>query len=218
MMKDEIIQKIEGNRVIAIIRGVEPELCLRVARALYDGGIRLMEITFTQNAPSSFQQTAEAIRTLANAFEGSAEIGAGTVTSPALVDMAADAGAKFIISPDTNPAVISRTLERGLVSMPGAMTPTEILAAHNAGADYVKVFPAGVLGVDYIKAVSSPINHVKLTAVGGVSEANAAAFLKAGIVGLGVGGNLVNKKWIAAGEFEKLTQAAADLLAAIQNV
>ena len=139
--------------------------------------------------------------------------GAGTVTSLQTLELAKNAGARFVVSPDTNEAVIKATVAAGMVSMPGAMTPTEILTAHEYGADFVKVFPTSGLGASYIKAVCGPINHVRLLAVGGVSEKNVAEFLKAGCVGAGVGGNLVNKEWIKNGEFEKITAVAKELMA-----
>ena len=99
-----------------------------------------------------------------------------------------------------------------MVSLPGAMTPTEVMTAHDAGADFVKLFPAGDLGVSYLKAIRAPISHVKLMAVGGVD------FLKAGAVGLGIGGNLAKKAWIDAGEFDKLTEAAKTMVEIIKSV
>ena len=139
-------------------------------------------------------------------------MGAGTVTTLEMLDAAYQAGAKFIVSPDMNPEIIAKTAELGLVSMPGAMTPTEILAAYRAGADFVKVFPATSLGAAYVKAVRGPFNHIPLLAVGGVNEKNVDEFIKAGAVGAGVGGNLVNKDWIAAGEFDKITALAKEFI------
>ena len=216
-MRETVIAGIEREKVIAIVRGAGAEACRKVADALYQGGIRLMEVTFDQKDPDSFPATAGAIAEIAKAYEGRMLVGAGTVTTPELVDLTAKAGGRYIISPDVNEAVIRRTRELGLVSLPGAMTPTEILTAHRAGADFVKVFPAGELGTGYLKAVRAPISHVKLLAVGGINERNAAAFLKAGAVGLGVGGNLANKEWIAAGDFDKITAAARMLLEAVQT-
>lgn len=216
-MRETVIASIEREKVIAIVRDAGAEACRKVADALYRGGIRLMEITFDQNHPDSFPATAGAIAEIAKTYEGRMLVGAGTVTTPELVDLTARAGGRYIISPDVNEAVIRRTRELGLVSLPGAMTPTEILTAHRAGADFVKVFPAGELGTGYLKAVRAPISHVKLLAVGGINERNAAAFLKAGAVGLGVGGNLANKEWIAAGDFDKITAAARILLEAVQT-
>ncbi len=216
-MKAQIIQKIEEEKIIAIVRGVGPEQCMKVADALYAGGIRLMEVTYDQKNPASFQATADAIAAIAKAYEGRMFVGAGTVTTPELVEMTAKAGGKFIISPDVNVDVIKRTVELEMVSMPGAMTPTEVMTAHWAGADFVKLFPVGNLGVSYVKALRAPISHVKLMAVGGVNEGNIADFLAAGICGVGVGGNLANKKWIEAGEFDKITETARNMVEIIKN-
>lgn len=216
-MRDQVIQKIEEEKIIAIVRGVGPEQCMKVADALYAGGIRLMEITYNQKDPASFQATADAISAITKAYEGRMFVGAGTVTTPELVELTAKAGGKFIISPDTNADVIRRTRELDMVSMPGALTPTEIMTAHRAGADYVKLFPAGDLGPNYVKAVRAPISHVKMTAVGGINEKNMADFLKAGVCGFGIGGNLANKAWIEAGEFDKITETASAMVAVVKE-
>lgn len=216
-MRDSIIKKILDEKIIAIVRGMDKDTCVKIAQALYDGGIRLIEITFAQNKPETFCNTAAAIKEISAMFEGRMEVGAGTVLTVEQVDMAVDAGAKYIISPDTNPDVIKRTLERGAVSLPGALTPSEIVSAHNAGADFVKVFPVANLGAAYIKAVKAPLSHIRLLAVGGVNENNAVDFLKAGALGLGIGGNLVNAKHIANGEFYKLTEAAKTLVESVKN-
>lgn len=217
-MRETVIQWVEKEKIIAIVRGAEPEQCKAVAKALYDGGIRLMEITYDQRHPESWQATADAIGALAKEYDGRMFVGAGTVTSPELVVLTARAGGAFIISPDTDVEVIKKTRKLGLVSMPGALTPSEIKTAHNAGADFVKLFPAGSLGADYLKAVKAPLSHIKLMAVGGVNEENAAEFLKAGAAGLGVGGNLAKKAWIEAGEYEKLTAAARTLVDAVRSM
>ena len=216
-MRDQVIQAIETEKVIAIVRGVSPDQCMRVADALYAGGIRLMEVTFDQKNPASFRTTADAIAAIGKAYEGRMLVGAGTVTTTELVELTAEAGGKYVISPDVNVDVIRRTRELGMVSLPGAMTPTEVMTAHRAGADFVKLFPAGNLGTAYVKAVRAPISHVKLLAVGGINEDNVADFVRAGMVGAGVGGNLANKKWIEAGDFDKITETARKLLEAVKN-
>ena len=114
----------------------------------------------------------------------------------------------YIITPNTNCDLIRRVKEYGLLSFPGAFTPSEIVEAYEAGADAVKVFPVGNLGPSYIKAIKAPLSHIPLMAVGGVNEKNAAGFLAAGCCGIGVGGNLVNKSWIEAGEWDKITELA----------
>lgn len=217
-MREQVLQWAEREKIIAIVRGIESEKCLKVAQALYEGGIRLMEVTYDQKAPDSWRSTAQAIGDIARQFEGKLLVGAGTVTTPELVELTCSAGGQFIISPDTNVDVIRRTRELGLVSMPGALTPSEILTAHNAGADIVKLFPAADLGPGYLKAVRAPISHVKMMAVGGINEKNIGQFLAAGAVGAGIGGNLANRAWIEEGQFDKITQTARALVAAVNNV
>ncbi len=212
----EIMELIEQNRVIAIVRGMHPDQMAPLARALERGGIRMMEITFNQNAPETFQNTVNAIRTLSQNMRDMA-IGAGTVMTLEQLHMAADAGARYIISPDVNPALIAETKRLGLTSLPGAMSPTEIVTAWNAGADAVKVFPIGDLGVGYLKAIRAPLSHIPLLAVGGVNERNCADFLRAGAIGVGVGGQLVNREWIDAGEFYKIASLAGKIAQAAQN-
>lgn len=217
VQREEVIHQVEAEKVIAIVRGVAPDKIMPVADALYEGGIRLMEVTFLQKQPDSFSVTADAIAAIAKKYEGRMRVGAGTVTTPQLVELAAKAGAEYIISPDTNQEVIRRTRELGLVSMPGAMTPSEVMQAHHAGADFVKLFPASELGVSYVKAIRAPISHVKLLAVGGINERNIADFLAVGMVGAGVGGSLVNRRWIEDGAFAKITEAARSLLTAVKT-
>ena len=162
-MREKTVEWALKEKIIAIVRGMEAKDCLRVAQALYDGGIRLMEITYDQRDPAQWAKTADAIGKIAEAFEGRMLVGAGTVTTPELVTRTRVAGGQFIISPDTNPAVIARTRELELVSMPGAMTPSEILAAHAAGADLVKLFPAAALGPAYLRRPHSRITNHHLT-------------------------------------------------------
>lgn len=209
-MREAIIQKVLDKKVIAIVRGVYGEDCINLAKALYAGGIELLEVTFDQSKPEALQQTSETIHSLVETLGDKMAFGAGTVTSQEMLELAKNAGAQFVVSPDTNELVIKATVAAGMVSMPGAMTPSEILVAHSYGADFVKVFPTASLGASYIKAVRGPINHVRLLAVGGVNEKNIGEFLKAGASGAGVGGNLVNKNWIAAGEFDKITALAKE--------
>lgn len=212
-MREKIIQKVLDKKIVAIVRGVYGEDCVNLAKALYAGGVEMMEVTFDQSKPEAYSRTSDTIAQLVQAMGDKMIFGAGTVTSLETLELAKNAGARFVVSPDTNEAVIKATVAAGMVSMPGAMTPTEILTAHEYGADFVKVFPTSGLGASYIKAVCGPINHVRLLAVGGVSEKNVAEFLKAGCVGAGVGGNLVNKEWIKNGEFEKITALAKELMA-----
>ena len=215
-MREAIIQSVLENKLIAIVRGVYGEDCIRLAKALCAGGIKLLEVTFDQSSPALWEKTADTIRMLNRQLGDQMTFGAGTVTSAELVSIAKAAGAQFIVSPDCDPEVIRATVAAGMVSMPGALTPTEVLQAHKAGADFVKLFPAGNLGPGYLKSVAAPINHVKLLAVGGVNEKNVAEFLKAGAVGAGVGGNLVNKTWIAEQRFDEITALAKAFVDAVK--
>ena len=217
-MREQVIEAILENKIIAIVRGISAEEAVLAAEALYAGGIRLVEVTFNQKAPEAFADTAMAIKAIKEKMGEKMLVGAGTVTSVELVEMAAEAGASYIISPDTDPAVINRTRELGLVSLPGAYTPTEAKIAHNAGADFVKLFPCVGDAPAYIKAICGPMNHIRFLAVGGVNEGNAKDFLKAGALGVGVGGNLVNKDWIKAGDYKKITEAAKKYIESINKV
>ena len=216
-MREQMLSLMEQTGVIAIVRGLAPENAVAVAEALYDGGIRLMEFTYEQTKPESWQETAETIQRVQQAMEGRMCIGAGTVTTEKLVDLTAEHGGSFTVSPDVNPDVICRTRELGLVSVPGALTPTEVMQAHCAGADYVKLFPACTMGADYIRLLHAPLSQVKLLAVGGITSENVAGFLRAGAVGAGVGGELVKKAWVEAGEFFRISEAARRLLKAMEH-
>lgn len=209
-MREQIIQKVLDKKIVAIVRGVYGEDCVNLARALCDGGIELLEVTFDQSKPESLNRTSDTIRQLVKALGDKMIFGAGTVTTLEMLELARNAGAQFVVSPDTNEEVIKATVAAGMVSMPGALTPTEIVTAHRYGADFVKLFPAGTQGTAYFKAVTAPLNHIRLLAVGGVNEKNIADFMAAGAVGAGVGGNLVNKTWIANGEFDKITALAKE--------
>ena len=214
-MREHIIERVLENKIIAIVRGVYGEDCLNLAKALYAGGIKLVEVTFDQSKPEMLRKTSDTIKLLVDTLGDKMAFGAGTVTTVEMVALAKSAGAQFIISPNTNENVIRATVAAGMVSIHGAMTASEVLDAHGYGADFVKLFPIGNLGVSYVKALCAPINHIKMLVVGGVNAKNAKDFLEAGAVGVGVGGNLVNKKWIVAGEFDKITALAREFTQAL---
>ncbi len=202
-----IVEKIKEEKIIAIVRGLSGEGIIRTAQALRKGGVTFIEVTFNQSSASCLEDTYEAIRLISKEIPDICA-GAGTVVNIEQVETAWRAGAKYIISPDFNEGVVNRTLELGMLSMPGTLTPTEIAKAYKAGAAFVKVFPASNLGPDYIKAIKSPLNHIPLLAVGGISDSNMEQFYKAGASGFGIGGNLVDKKLIDAGDFEAVTRMA----------
>ena len=211
-MRETIIQEVLNHKIIAIVRGMDKEQTVNISKALYEGGIRFIEVTFNQKKPEEFYKTADSIRAIREAMGDKMYVGAGTVTSVELVDMAAEAGALYMISPDMDEEVIRHTRKLGLVSMPGAYTATEAKKAYNAGADFVKLFPCIGDAPAYVKALCAPLSHIPFLAVGGVDSNNAGAFIKAGAVGVGVGSSLVNKKWVDAGEYEKITEEAKKMI------
>ena len=215
-MKNTVINSILENKIVVIVRGVAKEKLIPLAEAMYAGGIRLLEITYSADKSVSDEETAANIAMLAKHFEGRMFIGAGTVLNESQVELTKNAGGKFIISPDVNEAVIKKSVELGLVSMPGALTPSEITAADRAGADFVKLFPITNLGIDYVKAVRAPLSHIKMIAVGGVHEGNMKDYLRAGVGGFGIGSNIVDKKLIEAEDYAGITALAKKYVEAIK--
>ena len=211
------LEYVRQRKIVAIVRGLAPEYIIRLGHAFEEGGIGLMEVTYNQKAPETWKDTAAAIEAMEKEFGDRVLVGAGTVITLEQVKMTYNAGGHYLVTPSTQPEIIRAGKALGLGLYPGAMTATEILTAYNAGADAVKVFPAGALGPGYIKAVRAPLSHIPLMAVGGVNEKNAADFMKAGCVGLGVGGNLVNKQWIENGEWAKITALAKEFMKAVEE-
>lgn len=215
-MKENIIELIKKHKLIAIIRGVDSEDLVPLCQALYDGGVRLAEVTFTAGG-SKDEETAKNIGLLAEKFEGKLSVGAGTVTTERQVELTYEAGGQFIISPNTVEAVIRKTTELGLVSIPGALTPSEIYEAHSFGADFVKLFPAGNLGTSYIKAVAAPLSNIPLLAVGGVDLDNIREYMKTGICGVGIGTNIIRKSLIKAKDFDTIINLAKEYTECLKN-
>ncbi len=217
MNEKKLCEAAEREKLIVIVRGVCREALLPLAEAMYDGGIRFLEITYDASGRVSDTETAENISMLAERFDGRMHIGAGTVIGEEQVVLTKKAGGKFIISPDVNPAVIGKTKEQGLVSMPGALTPTEILLAHRSGADFVKLFPVTSMGPAYVKAVKAPLSNIKLLAVGGIDENNIGAYLRAGVCGFGIGSNIAPAELVGKGDFGAITELAKKYVAAVRT-
>ncbi|MEE8884964.1 MAG: bifunctional 4-hydroxy-2-oxoglutarate aldolase/2-dehydro-3-deoxy-phosphogluconate aldolase [Eubacteriales bacterium] len=217
MTHDEILEKLNEKKIIAIVRGVSPDRILDVAKALEAGGVTAIEAAFDHKSEDGIQKTLECIRILSSSNEYSGIVGAGTVLTKGEVKMAADAGAKYMISPNMNPDVIRNTRAKGLVSMPGCLTPTEIEEAYMAGADIVKVYPAGLMGAAYLKALMAPLGYIKYSAVGNVGAENLRSFLEIGISSFGIGGSLIDKKAIAEGRYEVITERAKELTSIMEE-
>ena len=207
-MRNNIIKAVSEEKLVVIVRGVARDKLVPLAEAMYRGGVRLLEITYSANGSISDEETADRIRMLADHFKGRMFIGAGTVLTEKQVELTAKAGGGFIISPDTNVDVIKKTREIGLVSMPGALTPTEIMTAHNAGADFVKLFPIDSLGVSYVKAIKAPLSQIKMLAVGGVGLDNIPEYKKLGIAGFGIGSSIIDKNMIEKEDYDGITELA----------
>lgn len=217
-MSKEVLDRILDGKIIAIVRGIPSEDAVNLAEALVKGGINCIEVTFDQSSEEKAQDTLKAISNIRQALGDRVCVGAGTVMTAAQVDQAVAAGAEYMISPNVNEDVITRTKAMGKISIPGAMTPTEVAYAYELGADIVKMFPAGVLGCGYIKAVKAPLKHIPVTAVGGVNPENCADFIRAGAVGVGVGGNLVSPQYVKEGRFEEITAIAKSYVDALEGL
>ena len=216
-MQRDIINAIKERKIIAIVRGVEPKKLVPLAKALYDGGIRLMEITYSADGSVSDEETAAAVGALANEFDGRMYIGSGTVLTREQVKRTYDVGGRFIISPNTDAEVIKYTKELGMVSIPGALTPSEAEAANRAGADFVKLFPVTSMGVSYVKAIAAPLSHIRFLAVGGITPENIGEYLDLGVCGFGIVSNIINKEYIAEENYEKITASAKEYVMVVKR-
>lgn len=216
-MRSRIIDAVNEHKIVAIVRGVPREKLVPLAEALYRGGIRLLEITYSADGRVSDTDTAESIAELVNAVGDRMYIGAGTVLTEEQVRLTAEAGGSFIISPNVDVDVIVKTRELGLVSMPGALTPTEICQAHKYGADFVKLFPVSDLGVGYVKAVKAPLSHIRLLAVGGITDGNMKEYIDAGVCGFGIGSSITDKKMIESCDWQGLSAVAEKYVAVVNN-
>lgn len=212
MEKREIFNRMILEGLIPVVRVASSSEAIDVADALKEGGVSFIEITM------SVQGAIDVIKELTKKYKDEIILGAGTVLDPETGRAALLAGAQFIVSPTLNLGLIELSHRYSAVVIPGAMTPTEILTAWNAGADMVKVFPAAQLGgPDYLKALRGPLPQVLLVPTGGVNLQNAGAFIKAGAAALGAGGELVDKKALKEKKLHVITENARAFLKAIRE-
>ena len=210
--RDDVVRWVLRDRAVAVVRTDSPDRLVEVAQALQVGGVVCFEVTMT--VPNAL----DAIRAVTDAMRGSVLVGAGSVTDAETARAAVDAGARYVVSPVFERDVVEAAHEADAAAMPGCLTPTEIQRAYEAGADVVKVFPAGALGADYLKSVLAPLPHLRLMPTGGVTVENAAEWLRAGAVAVGVGSDLVEREAVAAGDWRRLTANARRLRAAVDAV
>lgn len=207
-MRMETRKAIESEKLIAIIRGIYGEDLVELSKALYEGGIRCLEITYDQTDENTLSRIKKEVETLNEIFQGDLILGVGTVLTVEQVVNAKEAGAKFVVSPHMDKELVKEAIKLDLVSIPGAMTPTEIVEADLSGADFVKFFPAGTMGYKYIKDIMAPLNHVKYIATVGVTEESCYEYLKMGFAGVGISSRLTDRKLIAEKNFKELTNRA----------
>jgi len=211
-MSQEIKQRLQSLGLIPVLRSKSSAEAHALVEAMLLGGVTVMEVTMT--VPGAIG----VIRSLREKYGDRLLLGAGTVLDAQQCTAAIEAGAEFIVSPSLHREVISRTKELGKVSIPGALTPTEVVTAWNAGADYVKVFPCSAVGgPGYLKALKAPLPHILLIPTGGVTLETASQYLKCGAVALGVGSDLVNASALAQGKPEIITDTAKKYLEIIRQ-
>jgi 2-dehydro-3-deoxyphosphogluconate aldolase / (4S)-4-hydroxy-2-oxoglutarate aldolase len=211
MSRESDLQRVLDCGIVAIVRFTDPGPLVEVVKALADGGVTVTEVTLT--VPNALDVIREAKRQLGDRVL----LGAGTVLDPETARAALLAGAEFLVSPSMNLDVIRLCRRYDKLVMPGAFTPTEVVTAWEAGADIVKVFPADVVGPAFFKALRGPLPQVKLMPTGGVDLTTAAEFLKAGAICLGVGGQLIEPKAVAARDFARITALAKQFVEVVQK-
>ena len=212
MTKSEIVERIRDVGVIPVVRASSAAEAVQVVEAITAGGVSLLEITMT--VPGAVQ----VIEQLVKRFGDQIVVGAGTVLDPEVARACIAVGAQFIVSPALNLETIKCCRDQAIPVMPGALTPTEIVTAWNAGADFVKVFPCGALGgASYIKSLKAPLPQIELVPTGGVNLKTAGSFIEAGAAAIGVGADLVAVKAIRAGQPEKITAAARAYVEAVRT-
>ncbi len=210
MHRDVILRSILDIGVVPVVRTSSAESAIRAIEAVYRGGIRAAEITMT--VPGAIK----ALEKLADAFGDKLVLGAGTVLDPETARMCMLAGAEFFVTPALNVKTIEMAKRYSKIIMPGALTPTEIVTAWEAGADFVKVFPCGAMGgAKYIKALKAPLPQIEMVPTGGVSLENTADFLRAGAAAVAVGAELIDAKTIGEGRYEVFEERARQFLAEV---
>jgi 2-dehydro-3-deoxyphosphogluconate aldolase / (4S)-4-hydroxy-2-oxoglutarate aldolase len=206
LTKEQGLQQIEQSKVIVIVRGIEQAHIVPLAEALLAGGVTVLEVTL--NTPGALDM----IGALQASVGSRMFIGAGTVLDIEDAKQAVDAGASFLVTPNTDIPTIQYATEHDIPIYPGAMTPTEIVTAWKAGATAVKVFPGASLGLGYLRELQGPLSHIPMIAVGGINEDNIGQYLQI-CHAVGVGGSLVNHADLASGRFAAITEKTARLTA-----
>ena len=205
---NQFMKEYSERKVIVVCRGVAEDEIVKVASALYDGGIRFMEVPFNQADPSTFATTAAKIKAVKEGLGGKMHVGAGTVITMEQFEIAKQAGAEIIVSPTMEEEIITATKASGLISMPGCATPSEMTKAYKLGADLIKLFPSSVLNLKVVKEIRVPLNHLPLVCFGGVSAENIQEVLATGVVGVGMASSILHKQALKDKDYTKITALA----------
>jgi 2-dehydro-3-deoxyphosphogluconate aldolase / (4S)-4-hydroxy-2-oxoglutarate aldolase len=206
------VEFIKKEVLVAVIREATPQTIVPIANALYEGGVKVIEIT------AETPQFTRLIEMAREELDGRVLTGAGTVLDPETARAAIMAGSEFIVSPSFNPETVRMTKRYGIPSIPGALTPTEILNAYELGADMIKVFPANTFGPGYVKNIHGPFPTIPLMVTGGINMDNIEEYIEAGALAVGLGSNLVNTKQLHHEEdFQRLTQKAREYSRIVQK-
>ncbi len=208
---NEFIKEFYEKKIIIVSRGIAEEEIVNVAKALYDGGIRFMEVPFNQSAPETFPETARKIKAIKEALGGKMHIGAGTVITMEQFEIAKEAGAEIIVSPTLEEDVITATKKAGLISMPGCATPSEMTKAYKLGGDLIKLFPSSIVNLKVIKEIRVPLSHIPLVCFGGVSSENISEVLSMGVVGVGMASSVLDKEALKNKDYAKITALAKEV-------
>ena len=205
---NNFLKEFYESKIIIVCRGIEEAEIVNVANALYEGGIRFIEIPFNQADPTSFEKTARMITAVKTALKDKMHVGAGTVITVEQFELAKNAGAEIIVSPTLEEDVVKLTKQAGLISMPGCATPTEMSRAYKLGSDLIKLFPSSVMNLQAIKEIRVPLCHIPLVCFGGVSVENISEVLSLGVVGVGMASSILNKQALQEKDYKKITELA----------
>jgi len=211
MNKVEILDKVKELGLLAVIRGPSFELTVKMVEALVAGGVLGIEITY------STPQAEEVVRTLTGKFGSSILLGMGTLTKPEQALSAKEAGATFLVSPICETNLLKAMIASGLMTMAGALTPTEVFQAYNLGADVIKIFPGSLGGPAYIKALKGPFPYIPMMPTGGVSSGNVAEWFATGVVAVGAGSELCPPQLAKDGKFDEISRRAAEFVQVVKS-
>jgi 2-dehydro-3-deoxyphosphogluconate aldolase / (4S)-4-hydroxy-2-oxoglutarate aldolase len=210
MNKTEVLEKVKELGLLAVIRGPSPELTVKMVEALVAGGVLGIEITYsTPNAE-------EVVQTLAKKFGNRIVLGMGTLTKPEQAPAAKKAGASFLVSPICEPNLVRGMVASELVTMAGALTPTEVFQAYSLGVDVIKIFPGSLGGPAYIKALKGPFPYIPMMPTGGVNAGNMAEWFSTGVVAVGAGSELCPPQLAKEGKFDEISKRASDFVQVVK--